>query len=100
MISMRFLIRAQMPTESGNKLIKDPNFMATLENYLNSIKAEAIYFTEENGERAFYIVADMASADMMPAIAEPLFQGFNAKVEVKPVMVLDDVKKGMKALQK
>lgn len=37
---------------------------------------------------------------MMPAISEPLYQAFNARVEVIPVTVLEDVKKGMQALSK
>jgi hypothetical protein len=32
---MRFLIRAIMPTEAGNKAIQDPNFLKNLEDYMN-----------------------------------------------------------------
>lgn len=34
------------------------------------------------------------SADMIPAIAEPFFQGSDANVEIHPVMSLDDPKEG------
>ena len=34
------------------------------------------------------------SADMVPAIAEPFFQGGDANVEIHPVMSLDDPKEG------
>jgi hypothetical protein len=57
-----------MSTEGGNKAIKDPNMAKNLEDYVNSVKAEAAYFTEVNGERSMFFVVDMQSADMMVAI--------------------------------
>ena len=41
---MRFLVRAQIPIEAGNKMIKNPRFLQELENYINKVKAEAAYF--------------------------------------------------------
>jgi hypothetical protein len=76
-------------------MVKDPNGLKVLEDYISKIKAEAAYFYEEDGDRTFLFVADMPSADMMPAFAEPLFQGLNAKVEFHPAMTLDDVKRGI-----
>jgi hypothetical protein len=38
------------------------------------------------------IVLDLPNPDMFPAIAEPLFQGFDANVETHPAMNLDDLK--------
>ncbi len=40
----------------------------------------------------------MDSADMIPGIAEPLFQGMGANVEFHPVMSLDDLKKAVQHL--
>ena len=40
-------------------------------------------------------VLDLPSPDMIPAIAEPLFQGFDANVEIHPAMNLDDLKKAI-----
>jgi hypothetical protein len=39
--SMRFLIRARTPTEAGNKVVQDPNFLTRLEEYMNKAKPEA-----------------------------------------------------------
>ncbi len=47
---MRFVIRARIPTEAGNKMVKDPNFLKNLEEYMNKAKPEASYFFEANGE--------------------------------------------------
>ena len=48
---MRFLIHARIPTEDGNKMVQDPNFLRKLETYINKVKAEATYFFEANGNR-------------------------------------------------
>lgn len=95
---MRFLVIARVPTEAGNQMMKDPNGIKNIENYLNKVKPEAAYFSEENGEKTFYIVVDVPNVDMIPAIGEPLFQ-LGARVELHPAMVLDDVKKAMQRLQ-
>jgi hypothetical protein len=44
-------------------------------------------------------VLDLPSQDMLPAIAEPLFQNFEANVEVHPAMNLDDLKKAISNIQ-
>lgn len=92
---MRFIVRAQIPTEAGNKMVKDPNFLQEIEKYIANTKAEATYFFEAGGDRVMVFILDVSSADMIPAIAEPLFQKFSAKVEFHPAMVLADLKKAI-----
>lgn len=81
-------------------MVQNPNFLKSIEDYISKTKAEAAYFFEAGGDRVVVFIIDMPSAEMMPAIAEPLFQGFNAKVEFHPVMVLDDLKKAIQNLGK
>ncbi len=95
---MRFVVRAIIPTEAGNKMVKDPNFLANMENYVKANKVEQAYFLELNGDRTAVFVMDMPSVDRIPAIAEPLFM-LGAKVEFHPAMTLDDLKKGIAAAQ-
>jgi hypothetical protein len=92
---MRFLIRAKIPTEAGNKMVQDPNFLKKLEEYINKVKAEASYFYEAEGIRVAAFIVDMQSADQIPVLVEPLFSGMGAHVEIHPVMSLDDLKKGI-----
>jgi hypothetical protein len=92
---MRFLIHARIPTEDGNKMIQDPNFLRKLETYINKVRAEATYFFEANGNRVAAFIVDVQSADQIPIVAEPLFSGMGAHVEFHPVMSLDDLKKGI-----
>jgi hypothetical protein len=97
---MRFLIRATIPTEDGNKMVQDPNFLRKLEEYTSKVKAEAAYFFEANGNRIASFIVDVQSADQIPVLGEPLFIKMGAHVEFHPVMSLEDLKKGIpKAIQ-
>lgn len=95
---MRFLVRAQIPTEIGNKMVKNPEFLQELENYIHKVKAEASYFFEAAGDRTFVFIVNIESAEMIPSIAEPLFQDIGAKVEFHPLMLFEDLKKAIEHL--
>jgi hypothetical protein len=95
MRNMRFLIHARIPTEDGNKMVQDPNFLKKLETYINKVKAEATYFFEANGNRVAAFIVDIQNTDQIPILIEPLFSGMGAHVELHPVMSLDDLKKGI-----
>jgi hypothetical protein len=92
---MRFLVQASIPTEAGNKMVQDPNFLKKLEEYIKKVNAEATYFYDTNGKRVAAFIVDIQSADHIPIIVEPLFSGMDAHIELHPVMSLDDLKKGI-----
>jgi hypothetical protein len=92
---MRFLISAKIPTEAGNLMVQDPNFLSKLETYIDKVNAEATYFFEADGNRVAAFIVDIQSADHIPVLVEPLFSGMGAQVELHPVMSLDDLKKGI-----
>jgi hypothetical protein len=46
---MRVLVRAMIPAAAGNKMVKDPNFMKNLEDYIHKFNGEASYFFPLNG---------------------------------------------------
>lgn len=92
---MKFLIRAKIPTEAGNRMVKDQNFLKNLEDYMNKAKPEAAYFFEADGDRVMAFIVDIQSVDQISALAEPLFQGMIANVEFHPVM--EELKKGLKS---
>lgn len=95
---MRVLVRAMIPTSAGNKMVKDPNFLKNVEDYIQKFNCEASYFLEVNGNRTMVLVLDLPSTDMIPAVAEPLFQNFEANVEIHPAMNLDDLKKAISSI--
>ena len=92
---MRFLVRAQISTDAGNRIVKNPKFIQNLEDYIKKVNAEASYFFEAGGDRTFVFIVNLESSDMIPSVAEPLFQDFGAKVEFHPVMVFEDLKKAL-----
>ncbi|HZD36673.1 MAG TPA: hypothetical protein VE130_15825, partial [Nitrososphaeraceae archaeon] len=71
---MRVLVRAIIPASAGNKMVKDPNFLKTVEDYTKKFNCEAAYFAALNGMRNMVFVLDLSSPDMIPAVCEPLFQ--------------------------
>ena len=92
---MRFLIRAKIPTEAGNKMVQDLDFLKKLEDYMNKFKPEAAYFLPFNGYRTAAFIVNMENNSQVPALVEPLFQWMGANVDVIPVMNYDDLKKGL-----
>lgn len=74
-------------------MVQDPDLLKKIEDYINSVNAEAAYFGPTNGHRCMYFIINMDSADMIPSVVEPLFQQFGVILDVIPLMVLDDLKK-------
>ena len=67
-----------------------------LQSILADLKPEAVYFTDDHGQRTAFLFLEMQDASQIPAIAEPWFLAFNASVEIHPVMVPDDLAKAGK----
>ena len=96
---MRFLLKAELPVEVGNSIIKDGKLAETFRSILDEQKPEAVYFLASNGKRAAYLFLDMKDVSQIPALAEPWFLAFQASVEIVPVMVPDDLKKAEPAMK-
>ena len=90
---MRFLIKVSIPVEAGNAAAKAGKLGATIQSILADLKPEAVYFTDDNGQRTGFLFIEMQDASQIPAVAEPWFLAFNASVEIHPVMVPDDLAK-------
>lgn len=95
---MRFIIRAQIPTEAGNRMMEDPNGFKQVESYIETVRPEASYFFESGRDRTMVFIVNMDRADQMAVIAEPLFM-MGAKVEFHPVMLLEDLRKAGESIK-
>ena len=96
---MRFMLTFRIPMDEGNELIKSGNLGETMQSVLEDLKPEAAYFGDIEGARGGYLVVNMDDASQIPAIAEPLFLGMGATVQIHPVMTPEDLQKAGPALE-
>ena len=81
-------------------MLQDPNFPKKLEAIIKQTKAEAVYFTPIEGERGGYIVVNLSESEPIATITEPLWEMFNCKLDIQPVMELKDLQLAISQLQK
>jgi hypothetical protein len=96
---MRFLLKANIPVDAGNAAAKAGKLGGTIQAILADLKPEAVYFTDDHGQRTAFIVLNLQDASQIPAIAEPWFLAFNASVEIHPVMIPEDLLKAGPAIE-
>ena len=96
---MRFLVKVNIPVEAGNAAAKAEKLGTTIQSILADLKPEAVYFTDEKGQRTAFVFLEMQDASQIPAIAEPWFLAFNASIEIHPVMVPDDLARAGSAIE-
>jgi hypothetical protein len=98
---MRMLLQMSIPVEAGNKASTTGAFGPSFQKILDALKPEAAYFTATgSGERGGFIVFDLQDVSQIPAIAEPFFLAFNARVTITPVMNAQDLAKAAPGIEK
>jgi len=92
-------MKVSIPVENGNDAARKGVLGSTIQKILESVKPEAAYFAEDNGLRTGYIFFEMTESSQIPAMAEPWFLAFNAKVTIRPAMTPQDLADGMPGMQ-
>ncbi|MGB8991787.1 MAG: hypothetical protein WCD80_07005 [Desulfobaccales bacterium] len=90
---MRMLLNVKFPHEEFNKAVRDGTVGQKIRRILENAKPEAVYFTEQNGQRGAILIIDLIDPSKVPAFAEPWFLTFNADVEFQVVMTPEDLQK-------
>jgi hypothetical protein len=98
---MRMMMQIAIPVEAGNEAARTGGFGQPFQKILESLKPEAAYFTTgASGERGGYIFFDLKETSQIPAIAEPFFLAYNARVTFTPVMNAEDLAKAAPGIEK
>ena len=97
---MRFIVKATIPVEAGNALVRDPNFGKKMEDILADLKPDAVYYTLENGQRTICFVLQIADVSQFPAIFEPLWLALKAGIECLPAMDQAEFAKAVPAIER
>jgi len=89
---MRYLVRVAIPHEPFNTYVREGTIGRLMGRILEETKPEAIYFTEENGQRGAVIVHNIDKVSQVPSLVEPWFLTFNADCRMQIAMTPDDLK--------
>jgi hypothetical protein len=93
------MLKFRFPTDQGNALARDGRLNQTVRSIVEELNPEAAYFTDMDGARGGYLVINMDDASQIPAMAEPLFLGLGATIELHAVMTPEDLEKADQAIE-
>ena len=88
---MRYIVHISIPHEPFNTYTRDGSVGQMVGRILEETKPEAIYFTEEDGQRGATAIYHMDKPSDVPSIAEPWFLSFEADVRFRVAMTPDDL---------
>jgi hypothetical protein len=88
---MRMLLHARFPHEEFNDAVRDGSVGGKIKQILSEIKAEAVYFTNYDGQRGAIMIVNVNDPSEVPKFAEPWFLSFNADVDFHIVMTPEDL---------
>jgi hypothetical protein len=96
---MRIMVKFSSPVDAGNAAIRIGKVEKVFQQLMEDLKPEAAYFHAVDGDRGGFFVVNMQEASQIAEIAERLFFGVSAKIELVPVMTADDLRKGLSGVQ-
>jgi hypothetical protein len=96
---MRVMVRFSFSADAGNAAIRTGKLEKVFRQLIEDLKPEAAYFHAVEGDRGGFFVVNMQESSQIADIAERLFYGVNAKIELVPVMTADDLRKGLSGVQ-
>jgi hypothetical protein len=92
---MRIMLQFTIPVEKGNEAVADGSISQAIKELINQVKPESAYFSLKDGKRYGLVVFEETDAARLTAINEPLFAKLNAEIDIRPVLVLEDLLKNL-----
>lgn len=86
------LMNVKLPHAPFNAAVKDGTAATKINKILEAIKPEAVYFTEQHGLRSAIVIVNLTDPSKIPSLCEPWFLTFQADVELRSVMLPEDLK--------
>jgi hypothetical protein len=96
---MRFMITCRIPVEKENQSAKAASLHSTIHSIMEELKPEAAYFSDVEGARSAYLVVKMDDASQIASIAETLFLGLGAAIQVHRVMIPEEMSQATPAIE-
>ena len=90
---MKMLLTVEFPPEPFNSLVRSGKAGELLGRILETIKPEAAYFTEQDGNRGALFVVNVKTPSDVPVFAEPFFLKFQANCKFRILMSPGDLHK-------
>lgn len=98
---MRMLLNVSIPTDRFNEAVRNGTVGSKIQRILEGLQPEAVYFTEQDGSRGAILIVNLDDPAKVPALAEPWFLAFDAKVKFQIAMTPDDLQRaGLEELGK
>ena len=88
---MRMIMHVDFPVEPFNSMVRDGSAGAKIQQVLEDVKPEAVYFSERDGQRGAVVIVDVADPSRVPAVAEPFFLAFNAAVRFRVAISAEEI---------
>ena len=90
---MKMLLDITLPHQPFNAAVKDGTAGSKLNRILEATKPEAVYFTDQQGQRGAVLIVDLPDPSKLPTLVEPWMLIFEADIKLRPFMTPDDLKR-------
>jgi hypothetical protein len=90
---MRMLLTVEFPHEPFNSIVRKGVIGETMGRVLETMQAESVYFTEQDGRRGAVMIVNVADPSEIPKLAEPWFLTFNADCRFRIAMTIEDLQR-------
>jgi hypothetical protein len=102
--TMRFFVRATVPTVGGNRVIIAGKLGPTVEEIVSQLEPETIFFKAIDkgptaGMKSIGMVLDLESAAQIKSTVEPLFAAMEAKIEYEQVLSKDELLQALPSME-